>query len=252
VSVRAVLGIATYRRDEYLDEAVQGVFSKLSGCIDAVAVCHDGPRDEPWPGWSSNTMGLETMETPEHKGVAGVRNQLLGWAMSKQADWIILAEDDIVPQSPGAVVGYVNAAVRSGIQHLCFHAHGPANDGAELGKDPTGAVTFWPNYVGAWMLYSRHSILSAGWFDEQMGNAYDHVEHSLRLAEHGFCPYPEGIGQHRVPDATGSEDWLREIPGSIENSAILAAERNFAAVRRRSKQRWRQLRPETYATLWTR
>lgn len=246
--MRAVLGIATYKRDEYLDEVLTGVTGCLSGCLDAVAVCHDGRRETPW----SPPPGITEVAHDGHTGVAAVRNDLLGWAMSLRADWIILAEDDVVPQSPGAVIGYVNAAVTSGFDHLCFHAHGQANNCEPLGKDKTGAVTFWPNYVGAWMLYSRHSIQAAGFFDEDMGNAYDHVEHSLRLAEWGFIPYPAGIGQHQVPDATGSEDWLKEIPGSIENSAILSVEPNFEATRRQAKARWKQLRPETYATLWTR
>jgi hypothetical protein len=247
-AVRAALGIATYRRDDYLASVLDGVASHLRGCLDAVAVCHDGKRDVRW----SPPSGITEIDHPEHTGVAGVRNALLGWALSIRADWIFLAEDDIVPTSAGAVMGYVDASVRSGIGHLCFHAHGPANDCEPLGKDASGAVTFWPNYVGAWMLYSRHAIQAVGFFDEDMGNAYDHVEHSLRLAAHGFCPWPAGIGQHRVPDATGSENWLKEIPGSIKNSAILAAEPDFQLVRRKSKARWKQLHPDTYATLWTR
>jgi hypothetical protein len=246
--VRAVLGIATYRRDDYLDEVLAGVTTRLRGCLDAVAVLHDGPRQTPWVC----PPGIVELDQSAHTGVAGVRNVLLGWALSLQADWIFLAEDDVVPISPGAVMGYADAAVKSGYGHLCFHAHGPANVGESLGKDPSGTVTYWPNYVGAWMFYSRAAIQSVGFFDEEMGNAYDHVEHSLRLAEKGFCPWPAGIGQHRVPDATGSELWLREIDGSIKNSAILAAEPDFQLTRRRSKARWKQLHPESYATLWTR
>lgn len=250
----AFLGIATYRRPDYLRRTLEAVAAHLSGTIDYLSVVHDGP----WPDvhdlhlpagicdWKA-ACGL-----PVHGGVAAVKNELLREFLDTDAEWCFLAEDDVLPQHPDAIDGYIAAAEKSGIEHLCFHAHGPANNSPDRGTDPTGLVTYWPNWVGAWCLYSRRAVELGGFFDERFYNALEHVEHSLRLATLGFCPLPASFGVHRVADATGSEKWLQEIPGSIENSAILTEggraeqSKRFAAAR----LHWKQTRPDTYSWLW--
>lgn len=250
------LGVSTYNRPDYLRQAVAPAATGVYADVDYMAVLHDGPTAGPflptWRGTQHNPWLFAHRATTKRGGVAAVKNQLLAIALTTPAEWIILAEDDIVAQSREAVRGYVAAAERSGIEHLCFHAHGDANAGRDRGIDDTGSVTFWPNWVGAWTLTSRRAVEKAGMLDEDMFNALEHVEWSLRLAAAGFCPLPEGPGLARVPDATGSEQWLAEIPGSIDGSAILAdggvvAQRDRFAY---SREVWRAKRPDTYHLLF--
>ena len=50
--------------------------------------------------------------------------------------------------------------------------------------------------------------------DEKFINAWEHVELSWRIFKHHNLQY----GYY--PDVLGSEMWLKEIPGSIDNSSI--------------------------------
>jgi hypothetical protein len=186
------LGIVTFRRPDYFAQTLRAVEEHLASVVDEVQVATDV-----YP-------------------VATAKNRLLSDMLDAGADWLFLLEDDITPLSPMAVTGYIEACERSGWEHLCFHAHGPANPEPN-GVDPSGAVTYWPNSVGAYCVYSRRALEVGGLMDEDFHNAFEHVEHYLRLADHGFCPnWPHNA------DATGSENWLAEIPGSIDNSSIVA------------------------------
>lgn len=213
------LGVATYRRWDYLARVLAMAAVNLAGVVDRTVVVHDGPPGFDWqPGRTVDVAWLD-----RRSGVAAVKNALLRRALESEADWIILAEDDILALSARAVTGYVAAAEASGIEHLCFHAHGPANPpGSARGTDDTGTVTYWPNFVGAWCVTSRESVRRVGYLDEAMYNALEHVEWTMRMAACGFCPLFERGEGPLVADATGSESWLAEIPGSIEHSAIRA------------------------------
>lgn len=240
------LGIATYHRSDFLAQVLTGVHAHLIEQLDHVAICHDGP----WQDVPPRAEWLEVQQTGRHSGVATVKNRLLLRALQRGAEWIILAEDDIVPQSPLAVAGYVHAAVESHVSHLMFHGHGTANVNPK-GTDPTGHVTYWPNWVGAWVLYHRDMIEDVGFMDEEFVNAYDHVEHSLRIAEAGYAPLPSGPGEQLVPDATGSEHWLREIEGSIEESAIWShGKKRVREWQTAGEAHWMDTRPDLYERIF--
>ncbi len=233
-----------------MGQVLAGITAHLLDQVDHVCVIHDGPPGFDW----QNGRDIEVGWLPERRGVAGVKNELLRRGLDSGADWIILAEDDIVPQGPEAVTGYVEAAELSGIGHLNFAHHGPANACAPKGTDPTGMVTFWPNWVGAYSVTPRAAVEKVGLLDEDLYLALEHVEWALRMAEAGFCPLPTGIGEQMVADATGSEGWLAEIPGSIEASSILAdggqeAQRSrFAAAR----EIWKAKDPALYGLVFAR
>ena len=171
------------------------------------------------------------------QGVAVAKNALLHQMLEAGCDWLFLSEDDVVVKDRRAVTGYIDACEHSGYGHLMFHAHGSQNPAPLRANGP---VTEWPSYVGAWCIYSRESLLVCGLFDEGFRNAWEHVEHSLRLAAAGFTAPWRGAA-----DATGSEEWLEEIPGSIEQSVIRRSGRwgaNVAA----GCDHWRQAHPDTY------
>lgn len=132
--------------------------------------------------------------------------------MDQNCDYMWLLEDDIIIKDEKAITGYIEAAEKSGFSHLCFAYHGPMN------KEPMYKDD-WLEYhgacIGAWCMYTKEIIEKCGYFNEKMINAFEHVHLTKRIGDMGFCP-PFGL----FIDATGSKDWLEEIPGSIDHSSI--------------------------------
>ncbi len=165
------------------------------------------------------------------------KNELLREMLRVGADWLFLLEDDVILTDARAVTGYVAACRESGWGHLMFHGHGPHNPRPLAVNGP---VTCWPNYVGAWCVYSREALEEGGLMDEGFRwNCWEHVEHTLRLAGLGFCP-PWRL----AADATGSEGWLAELPGSIEHTSIVRDGR--AAQQAAGCRYWELAHPDTY------
>lgn len=232
VSERAFLGIVTVpERADYLRQVEEGVSRHLLGLPDLV---HVG-----------------TLVDDKHRGVAHTKNRLLRMALETGATYLFLSEDDIIVQSSEAITGYIAAAKTSGWEHLSFAHHGPANLKGPVDKDPTGATSYFPHYVGAWCLYSRRSIETCGFFDETFVNSWDHVEHTLRLSLAGFHPLPPEPYELRAADATGSENWLKEIPGSIENTSIPHTEQ-WKVDRALGRAYWKATYPDSYRLVFSR
>lgn len=172
-------------------------------------------------------------------GVA--KNMALRALLDLGCDWIILAEDDILPCAPESVTGYIRACEQSGYDHLMFHVHGGHNQRPRWVRND---VSSWPESFAPWGIYSAKALEACGLFDENFVNCWEHIEHSQRLALGGFAaPWPDNL------DATGSEMWIREQPDANENSSIpLSGEywQNFQV----GKEYWRSTMPETYHMIW--
>jgi hypothetical protein len=259
--VKVGLGILTCDREDYLKQVLRGWFGS---CFDGpaftnrltVAVYNDG---QPFPSESENVLGqewtlagplYETFQSdPPYQGVAHGKNVLFRHLLDKGCDVVFLSEDDVVPLDSRAITGYIDAMEQSGWQHLSFAHHGPANNGGPVeGVESPPGVSYYPNYVGAWCCYTRKALEEGGLMEEGFSRfcLWDHVEHTLRLALHGFHPLPKAAGVLLAADATGSEDWLAEIPGSIENSAIIKRFGPTAPRVAASKAWWRENHPETF------
>lgn len=215
---RVAVGICTYNRPEYLAKTAKAAGRVLAGVVDRWYVYDDG-SDRKYHGSYQRAYrpvadrGGQVIVGDTNRGVAYAKNRLLEAMIEDGAAWLFLAEDDIKPVGPQAVTGYVAACEESGLGHLMFAHHGPANRAGPLAAD--GPVVYFPHAVGGWCIYSRRSLETCGLFDENFVNAWEHVEHSLRLALAGFT-----TGPYRWADASGSGRWLEELPGSIDRSSI--------------------------------
>jgi hypothetical protein len=224
------LGIVTYKRPDRYRELARSVRTWLSTAVDEVVAVHDGPAedyddDHPWT----------LHRAKQNAGVAASKNWCLLKLVKAGHEWIFISEDDLRILDTRAVTGYLHVAEQTGQRHLNFHAHGPAN---RLPMRTEGPVTLWPNIVGAWSLYHRDDLIKVGYMDVEMINAFEHVEHTARLMVAGACHRWPGVA-----DATGSEYWLEEQEGAIEDSSIPLDSRfvnQRAAIRR-----WRERNPET-------
>ena len=218
-AVKVAVGITTFARPKFLDKCLRSTESALRPLRAPLAVCNDGSGER----WGAEyrrayrrAPEAYIIESEQNLGVACAKNTLLRWMLDEtDADWLFLLEDDILLMAPEAVTEYVRIADEMGFHHLSFAHHGPANASGPVAA--IGEVEFYPHSIGAWCLYSRSSLEQVGLFDENFHNAWEHVEHELRMIEAGFMPLS---GAHRFPDISGSSRWVAEMPNAIERSSI--------------------------------
>lgn len=242
------VGIVTYNRPRFADKCLRSVQAHLEPLGFDLSVCNDG-SDSKFRGEYQRAykrlQSASIVEMPENQGVAVAKNRLLEHMLeSTDSKWLFLLEDDILIQSPKAVTEYVRVAEATGLHHLSFAHHGQANAGGAVAVD--GDVEFFPHSVGAWCLYSRDCLEASGLFDEHFHNAWEHVEHELRLIRDGFMP---GADAYKYPDVAGSDVWLKEIPDSIEKSSIRPRD-DWQTSIRDGLIYWSDRKPETYNMLF--
>ncbi len=215
VTARIGLGLVSYGRADFRRQAIEAITQHLLPCLSAFTLVADVAP------------------------VARAKNMALRALMNADCEWLFLSEDDVYPTSARAVHGYITACEESGLQHLMFHGQ---DDG--LNASPLwvrGRVTGWPNYVGAWGIYHRRAIACCGYFDERFHNAWEHVEHTTRLGQHGHT-----ISGRVAADATGSEHWIAVQPDAIARSVIGTGGPNRVTEGREGKELWRAVQPDTY------
>lgn len=215
--VTIALGICTYNRPAFFEKTAKAVARQFGGRYE-VYVYDDGSDPKHRGSYARAYRALPEAHLgvgEPNRGVAFAKNRLLEQMLAGGAEWLVLCEDDIVPLSPHAIELYVEAAEASGLEHLSFAHHGPANAHGAVSVDLPHKVAFYTHAVGAWCLYSRRCLEVAGLFDEHFVNAWEHVEHTLRLAEAGFTS-----GAYRFADAWGSERHVGELPRAIDTSVI--------------------------------
>ena len=219
------VGIVTCGRPEYYKQVFKSVME--CGGYDYLTIYEDG----------SDAFGYAlTSDDGKNRGVAAAKNIVLSRMLDSGCDWLFVIEDDIILKRE-PYQHYIKACQASGYQHLAFHAHGSHN-AQPLFRG--SSVTLWPNYVGAFSVYSFQSLLTAGLLDEDFYNAWEHVEHTLRLAQLGFTAPWRGAA-----DATGSEEYLEEIPGSIEGS-VIRKDPHWSAKMQKGRDHWKFAHPDTY------
>lgn len=210
------LGIVTYNRPDYLEQVLQGVVKHLLGEVDTIWVYDDHSTkdldkyEEIFDRYSK-FMHIKIGE--KNKGVGPAKNWLMQKLMDEGCYVIFIGEDDIIPVSKMAIRGYIQASRATGIAHFMFAHHGPGNvDGAVHVEPP---VEVYKSCVGAWSFFLKPVLELTGLHDEKFNNAYEHVELTWRHAKAGYTT-PWGY----FADVQGSDKWLKEIPGSIDNSSI--------------------------------
>jgi hypothetical protein len=204
--------------------------------VDHVVVVNDG--DEFTYDWSAGFRNkyvgrfpettLTYLKNPENLGVATSKNNAMRHLLNQGCDHIFIMEDDMRIIDNGIFDAYINASKKSGIQHLMFGYHGPANkNGISHGKPCPRLVVDYGDFslafnqhcVGAFCYYSRKCLEDVGLIDEKFRNAFDHVSHSYELALKGYStPY------WWWADLANSLDYIEEQACSEENSSIKTPE----------------------------
>ena len=245
--MKTALGIATVNRPAYFKALAKSVYIHLD-C--PVFVYNDGSDrrfEDRYKKAYRFLPDANIVHKKENHGVAHAKNRLLEMMLATDADWLILAEDDLKVLNKGAVEGYVQACQESGLHHLSFALHGPANideNGQPRFVEETDITRYYFHSIGAWCIYSRECLEAVGLLDESFVNAWEHVELSCRLAAAGYT-----TGPFRWADVKWPQHWLTEQEGSIANSSIPQGPEHEAN-KRNGLLHWRETRPDTFDTMF--
>lgn len=164
------------------------------------------------------------IETTGGEGVGKAKNRAIKHLLEKKCDYIILVEDDMLFKG-NLFEQYIKAHKKTGIHHLMFAYHGPANKGNISGGKPLPRkiidygdglqISLNQHCVGAVCFYTRKSLDDIGIYDEQYTNAFEHVDHSYQLAKSKYStPY------WWWADLANSLDYVEEQACSEHSSAI--------------------------------
>ena len=209
------IGIITCNRNEFLRDCVKSIAPEW---YDELIIINDG--DKP----ITTFYGCEIVNNDQNIGVCKSKNKALKELLNRDCDYIFLVEDDMRFKR-NAFDEYIKASAITGIQHMSFAYHGPANKGNISKGEPKprkvidyGDVKIALNQhsVGAVCFYTRKSLEDVGIFDEDFDkNNFEHVEHSYRLAKSGYStPY------WWWADLANSCDFIEEQACSEESSSI--------------------------------
>jgi GT2 family glycosyltransferase len=221
---RIGLGIITCDRLDYLKQCVTAIAANNTD-LDYIVVVNDGKLFDADTVDFLNSSGVNEIiqHSPSYKSVGVTKNQAIRSILLNDCDHIFLIENDIIIKRSDVFKTYINAANVSGIWHLNFALHGPANKktGSEE-KNPRQVVDYdsiqislYPHCVGAFSYFYKGIIKNVGFFDERFKNAFEHVEHTYRIIKKDLHPPFWWFA-----DISNSEEYLTEIPGSIKNSSI--------------------------------
>lgn len=222
------VGMVTYNAENRI---VQSAFT-IPSWIEHFVIVNDGtPYQE-----SSYPPNAHVIQHQKNMGVGIAKNTALEYLMSKGCEHIFLIEDDILIQDENVFKEYITHSIISGIKHLNFALHGPANkkgskgfttleERENLSTEPNPRmivpyseevqISLYPNCVGAFSYYHRSVIEKIGFFDKKFKNAWEHVDHTYQTIKHGFHP-PFWF----FADIHESWKFLSEIPNSIKESTI--------------------------------
>jgi GT2 family glycosyltransferase len=231
------VGIVTCGRPDMFKK----LFDSLKQCeskIDHLFVVEDTKKDRKTydsdfyaggitQNWNGK-WGVGVHPATSNLGVAKAKNIAMQKLLDFGCDHIFIIEDDMFIKSSDIFDVYINASERSGLQHLMFGYHGPANkNGVSHGKPCPRLVINYDGFsialnqhcVGAFCYYTKKCLEDVGLIDEEFKNAFDHVSHSYELALRGYStPY------WWWADLANSLDYIEEQACSEENSSIKTPE----------------------------
>jgi GT2 family glycosyltransferase len=158
-------------------------------------------------------------------GVCKSKNKAIKHLLDIGCEYIFIIEDDMIIKDDSVFDQYIRAYKETGIHHMMFGYHGPANKGGISGGKPMprkiidyGDIKIALNMhcVGSFCFYTRECLEKVGLLDEEFDkNNFEHVEHSYRLAKAGYStPY------WWWSDLANSTDYINEQACSEDNSSI--------------------------------
>jgi len=178
--------------------------------------------------WHCNKDIEIKQNVPSYQTVGVAKNNGIKELVRRGCEHIFLIENDMILKSSAIFKKYIEAAKTTGITHLNFGYHGPANRTKDYTKPSPRYIVEYPNNikialnmhsVGAFSYFDKRYINEVGMHDTYFKNAWEHVELCQRGIKKGLLP-----AFWWFPDIEGSNDLIEEIPNSIQNSSITHTE----------------------------
>lgn len=235
------IGVAVIACDrfDYTEQCVASIYAN-KGPVDIIMIVNDGQKI-PKHHLTNYEKQAEMYERREYDGlqvinneppyqtVGKTKNRALKALIAQGCDELFLVENDQIIKTPDVWMNYINASNNTGITHLNFGYHGPANRTPDYSKAnprciidyPDGTkIALNPHSVGAFSYFKPKYLTEVGYHDEYFQNAWEHVELCQRGIKKGLLP-----AFWWFPDVAGSENWITEVAGSIQNSSITHTEK---------------------------
>jgi GT2 family glycosyltransferase len=225
------VGLVTYNAEDRIKCSAPTVPTG----IDKFVIVNDGTpyKSEAYPS------GVEVITHSKNLGVGIAKNTAMRTLLQSGCEHIFIMEDDISIKNPNVFDEYIRHAKKTGLYHLMYGYHGPAN----MKGHPHGIPPPIPNprtvieytddikialnlhCVGAFCYYHKGVLKNVGYNDEMYKNAWEHVDHSYRIVKLGLLP-----AYWWWPDISTSNDYLTDNdPQSItsQNGKSEEWQKNF-------------------------
>lgn len=206
------LAVVTYKRIDYLRQCLESLEKNNWGGASVRVVIADEERNDSYSSLGP-LLGKAVFSFDKNKGVAVAKNRGLSYLLEAGCKHTFVMENDITMVSPDTCQAYIDYAKLSHVQHLNFAYHGPLN----FPRQPHSyqGVCCHLDVTGAFAYNTREALEKVGLLDEHFHNAWEHVEHTFRMAKAGYTtPY------YHFADMPNSTRYLREIDGSFAGSSI--------------------------------
>ena len=209
------VGLVTYNRPDYFKQSALAIRDVLLPVIDKFIIYNDGSKRGYQEAYEElQDPSISIIQAFQNKGVGYAKNRIIkAFLQNPKGEYLFISEDDVIVDKPEAVTAYIDLYKETGIEHFNFAHHGGLNDDPEKVKVPStfdGNVEMVTNCVGAWSFYTRNCLEKVGLIDENFHNAWDHVEHTKRIAKEGLTtPF------WRFADHKDSRTFLHEIPDCV-------------------------------------
>ena len=222
------VGIITCNRNEYLKNLLNTLPIDV---INSLVVVNDGKAENQIdiPGfWLQNDTNL---------GVGKSKNKAIKYLYNEDCDYIFIIEDDMLIKNPDVFNKYIEAYHVTGIHHFNYGPGSPFNRKQKIQFDlhnrhlldqhsepnprliveyPKNVkIALYEHTVAMFSFFTRDVLEKVGYIDEQFYNAWEHVDHTYRIALAGYHPPFWWFA-----DIANSEEYLTEAPGAIDNSSI--------------------------------
>ena len=214
------VGVITCNREEFCKKLIKSIPE-----VDAIVAVNDGHMyaSRAYDGVGENAYNIKILHTKVGggEGVGKAKNKALQALLKQKCDYYFIIEDDMLIKNPDVFNAYIECSKATGLQHLMFGYHGPANKNNN-GPNPrlivdygTSKVALNLHCVGSFCMYTHRVLQEVGLMDEAYVNAWEHVDHSYLISKLGYIP-----GFWWWPDLANSYDYIDEQACSETNSTI--------------------------------
>ena len=226
---RVALCIPTFKRPKMLARLLDAVAQLQTSAEICVVVADNDAEGRAGLDLCNQMRGYRwplTAVIAEKRGIAQVRNVLIGEALKTKAEFVAMIDDDEWPE-PGWLDAFLAGAHQTGadvLQGSILFGQADAADGHGDIRRPTGPIAM---LQGAGNLLIRRAVLEemqAPWFDPAFAlSGGEDREFFVRLDRAGkrFAWVDEARAHGDVPETRASLSWLLAHAYSVGNSDML-------------------------------